>query len=77
MALKVSQTKFYWAGLMKTRKLWYQVKKTICLTLEMLGIHFEHYKTLILFLLVDSFLHHCKKMKYEALTICIYLQASS
>lgn len=54
MALKVSQTKLYWAGLMKTRKLWYQFKtkqNTFRLPLEMLGIHFEHYKTLILFLL--------------------------
>lgn len=48
MALKVSQTKLYWASQRKHRKLWYQFKKnTIYLLLEMLGIHFERYKTLI------------------------------
>lgn len=50
MALKVSQTKFYWASSKKTWEVMVSVKKkqnTICLTLEMLGIQFEHYKTLI------------------------------
>lgn len=65
MALKVSQTEFYWASLKKTRKLWYWFLKnkiiTVGLPLEMLGIHFEHYKTLIFFLPVDSFLHHSKR----------------
>lgn len=63
MALKVSQTKFYWASLKKTYEVMVSVfkKNTICLSLERLGIHFEHYKTVIFFLPVDSFLHHCKK----------------
>ena len=49
MALKVSQTKFYWASSKKTWEVMVSVlkKNTICLPLEMLGIHFEHYKTLI------------------------------
>lgn len=51
MALKVSQTKLYWARSKKTWEVMYQFKKTkentICLTLELLGIQFEHYKTLI------------------------------
>lgn len=54
MAFKVSQTKLYWASSKKTWEVMVSVKKkkkkkknTICLTLEMLGIQFEHYKTLM------------------------------
>lgn len=78
MAFKVSQTKLYWASSKKTWEVMYQLKKKkkhnlsnsrnarhTILTLQNFDV----------FLPVDSFSTIAKKMKYEALTICIYLQA--